>query len=587
MRVRARQGLRAAGVLAAALLVTVLAALPAGAHAIVVGTAPQDGADLDAAPDAVAVTFDEPVTVTPDAVRVFDADASRVDAATTTLDDGTVATRPLAALDDGGYVVTYRVTSEDGHTITGLTTFSVGGGDQVGEDVLAELAEGTSAGAAGLTARLLRGVGYAAGLFAVGAVLFAVFVSRERRDRTGVRRLGVRSGLVAAAASVLSVPTQAVVTTAGLSAAVDPTMLAEVISTPFGTAVVVRTVALLALVVCWAAAIPVAAGVAGLGVVGSYLLDGHQQTVEPTWLLAGADAVHLLAAAVWFAGVVLVAVGVRRRAGESPRRAAEVVARFSSVAAVAALAVGAAGVAMAVPLVGTPSALFSTPYGRVLLLKLGLVLLVAVLAVVNRWVLLPPLLAAAPAPASLPVGAATTHGTPAYPGEHAGDPDAADPAGLQDAHDPAGEWRRLTRTVRTEAVVLVLVLLVTAGLTSIQPASEAAGLGGLYESTQPLAEGYEVDLVVDPNRVGRNAVHLYVLDGTGRPATDVEDLSLQLTFPERDIGPLGLEPLPAGPGHWVATIDEFVFPGEWRVRVIVGLDRFTEESTEFTLPLAP
>lgn len=133
----------------------------------------------------------------------------------------------------------------------------------------------------------------------------------------------------------------------------------------------------------------------GAAVIGSYMLDGHQRTVEPVWLLAGADAVHLAAASVCFAGVMLLALGVRRRSSEHPESATQLVPRFSGAALASVGLVTAAGFAMAVPLVGSPRALTSTPYGWLLVAKSGIIAAVLAVAVVNRRALVPRVMATA------------------------------------------------------------------------------------------------------------------------------------------------------------------------------------------------
>ena len=67
-----------------------------------------------------------------------------------------------------------------------------------------------------------------------------------------------------------------------------------------------------------------------------------------------------------------------------------------------------------------------------------------------------------------------------------------------------------------------------------------------------------------------------LLDETGRPADDVEDLHLELTYVPEDIGPFQVEPFFVGAGHWTANVDTLRFPGEWRIDVVAGIDRFTE-----------
>jgi copper transport protein len=300
------------------------------------------------------------------------------------------------------------------------------------------------------------------------------------------------------------------------------------------------------------------------------VLDGHQQTVQPTWLLVGGDLVHLFAGAVWFGGlVVLIAVMRRRTLDDDPVEAAGLVARFSSIALISVAAVTVGGVAMAVPLVGSFTALTSTTYGWLLVAKVAAVAVVVVIAAYNRQRLVP---------------AITARVVPAGGSVDTQPPDTDDAL----LHRSRVAWDRLRTTVRVEAGIVAAVLLVTGVLVTTQPASDAAGLEGYYEVTGELADGLVVDVIVDPNRAGQNTLHLYVIDETlGRPSMEVEDLQLELTYVPEGIGPIPVEPFFAGTGHWTATIDDLAFPGQWEVQITAGIDRFTEERTTVTVPVAP
>ena len=86
----ARRGARRG---AAALLVALLAALtllagaaPASAHATLVSSDPTEGEVLTETPDVVTFTFDEPVSLTAEAVQVFDAQGEDVESESGTRD---------------------------------------------------------------------------------------------------------------------------------------------------------------------------------------------------------------------------------------------------------------------------------------------------------------------------------------------------------------------------------------------------------------------------------------------------------------------------------------------------------------------
>jgi len=74
------------------------------------------------------------------------------------------------------------------------------------------------------------------------------------------------------------------------------------------------------------------------------------------------------------------------------------VGRLSTVGFWSAMLVAATGVYASLSRVWGPRALVDTPYGRVLLVKLAAVTVVAVVAATNRWVLLPSLARGATAP---------------------------------------------------------------------------------------------------------------------------------------------------------------------------------------------
>src|SRR6188472_2405381 len=77
VRARVVRALTTCGVLAWCLLL--LLPLGVSAHAGVVSTDPVDGARLPASPASVSVTFNEPVTLAPDGLRVVRADGALAD----------------------------------------------------------------------------------------------------------------------------------------------------------------------------------------------------------------------------------------------------------------------------------------------------------------------------------------------------------------------------------------------------------------------------------------------------------------------------------------------------------------------------
>ena len=117
--------LAALATLAATLLLGIGGAAPAQAHDRIVSTDPADGAQLDAAPAALTMTFStEPLAVEPQVV-VTDTAGTVVAQGSPTI-EGTSATFPWPAeLTGDTYTIAWRVVSSDGHPIEGTFSFAV------------------------------------------------------------------------------------------------------------------------------------------------------------------------------------------------------------------------------------------------------------------------------------------------------------------------------------------------------------------------------------------------------------------------------------------------------------------------------
>ena len=133
---------------------------------------------------------------------------------------------------------------------------------------------------------------------------------------------------------------------------------------------------------------------------------------------------------------------------------------------------------------------------------------------------------------------------------------------------------------------MVVILGITAVLVNVTPARSAAGIGTIYSKTEALGED-SVNLVVDPNRAGTNAIHLYLLDPTGRPAQLAESLTLELSLPSNQIGPIRREPFVAGPGHYQLNGGDLSIPGKWTIVVRAQVSKVEEKAASFDVTVNP
>ena len=114
---------RLLAVLVGALLAAGAGAGPAAAHNVLISSSPADGASVPQTPEAVVLTFDEPAISMGTQVLVS-GPTGEVQQGGPRLVDNTVTQDLAPGAAAGAYTVTWRVTSLDGHPISGTLTFT-------------------------------------------------------------------------------------------------------------------------------------------------------------------------------------------------------------------------------------------------------------------------------------------------------------------------------------------------------------------------------------------------------------------------------------------------------------------------------
>jgi len=569
----------------AAVSVGVLAG-PAAAHANLLESTPSPGQVLQAAPEEIALSFSEPVDASFGAIRVYDSDSNRLDAGDVKTRNNLV-TLPLREVPDGSYVVTYRVTSRDSHPVTGAFAFQVGNAGNASSPRTQALAQELLSGekgdrAVGAVYGISRGLLFGGIALMIGCAAFGLIVWPRARAATINRRLvwfGWASTALASAIGVLVYGPYAA--GAGLADFFRSSLIEETLDTRYGQMGVARLVLLLLgfpilrmvlardgdeprpLSRAWLGA----AGVFGVVVAATPGLAGHATSGDLVELAVVTDTIHVLAMAFWLGGLATLATVLLR----TQPKVAEIeqpVARWSRLALWCVVAIVTTGTFQAWRQVGNLTALRSTEYGRMLIIKIVLFAGLMMLAVFSResvrylW----------PEPAAKPgkrlpvvAGGADDHPAPKL-------------TNAEQAEYEAWEYRRLRSSVWAEVLVAIFVISVTALLVNAPPAKSAAeNAQGNAIGVTLKARDVWVDVVVVPGRRGQNAVHVSALTPKGK-VKDVDDLTITFDLPEEDITGLDVALEKISPGHYTATGFSLPIEGTWQVTAKAVVSEFTQRT---------
>jgi len=589
---------------------------PASAHAQLEGSDPVAGEVLAGAPSAVTLTFGEPVEFAADAIQVLD-DHLRL-----------VTTGPVAAVDRDGsrlrvalrsglargtYTVSWDVSSDDTHPVSGSFRFSIGEPSTV-TGVVARPARND---AAGLLQGIMRWSGFAGLALGPGLLLVVCFLWLPGLEDRRTRRL-LYAGLSLLALSTLGEMLFQGVWASGrpLSAIWSSPETLDTRSRRFDQLHAVRLYLLVAFGIAVAAALsgqrsrpptstrpgraagstnrasaqagrgmttgpripsagPPRGRLPALGAVAAtsaalmatWSLAGHAAIGDLVPLAVGANLAHLVAMTLWLGGLALTAV-VLLPADRSADLAA-VLPRFSRLAFTCVVVVVVSGTYLAWREVGSLGALIATEYGRVLLVKLlGVLTLIVLGNVARRWVQRHlgsaprrriPLGAAGVVPATAMTFRPVVYGQP--------------------------ELRRLRRGVLAEVAIAIVVLGLTAALVVIVPAYQdlARPFHRVIRSS-----GLTMVLDIETPRVGDAILHVKVTGEDGRPQP-IMALTGSISLESPPIGPLPLR-MPSAGGASSSGIQDIGLNlparGDWTVRLSVKTTPIDATAFSTRLPVS-
>jgi copper transport protein len=502
---------------------------PAHAHAALKEADPPRGATLAESPSSLVLTFTEAPDPKLSVIRILRSDGNTVEqgpveAVAGRPDALQVAVMPLA---QGVYTVNWQTLSKvDGHTIKGSYALGVG----------IAVPEGSAAASADANPNPTPlAVASRSGFYIALVALLGLAWMAVATPSTGGGAMLVASALswILAGACAVGI-TAAQRDSAGIgwgdlmaSSLADSFMWRVIPLVIVGNALIIA--ALSAGRVRRAAFAVVAGGV--LAAMVGDVTSSHAAASTSKWLQGSVQVIHFAAAAVWIGGLGALLLATRRFTGDA---LAPTVRRFSNVAGIALAIVVATGVTRAVNEVGGWARLFDTGFGRLVLLKSGLLLVLAGLGAINRFRNVP--------------SVRTSFG------------------GLQ-------------RVGAAELAIAAVILVATGLLVNVAPGGTTATAAPAKQSVRVTGADFgtttRVTLEATPGTIGSNRFLVRVNDyDTGEPI-DADRLTLRFSLNDRpDVAPSALRLEPTDPGRYEGEGTNLSIDGTWTVTVLVerGID---------------
>ncbi len=503
---------------------TVLApAQIASAHAILLTSEPAPSAVLDQSPTEIALFFNESVDTVFGKIRILDSSGNVVQTVKPVRDASSqsIVRAPIESLKEGTYVVVWRVASADSHPVQGSFTFQIG---NTSTDVSA-ISNGQVLERHGLASLfdVIRWVTYLGVVLLIGGI---GLLQAVRTDRLSPRStlalmggwafaaLGTLEGLIAYGPHISGYK---------IYKAVDLSLLSETLTTQYGKMQLARLMmlgiigALIAVIQfrgtwwwkfgAWASLV---------GITLTLSLAGHPVATNPIALSVGLDTLHMLAISLWVGPLLIIVYDRNMWLANDESTSAPSLRWFSRTAGFAVPIIIVTGVIQSWLMLDGFGHVLESRYGRTLIVKVCLVLVLVALGAVSRVAM---------------------------------------------QRKQSGSLRQ---SMGIEVLFGIIILTITAALVAMPPKGviEPAPLSSTIFQGQMI-----VELSLTSARVGQSEVHVVVARADGT-FVQIEAVSARMSMPARNIpnGPIVLAE--TGSNHF-SGVTEFAYSGEWVIEILV------------------
>lgn len=572
----------------AVLVVTAVTSIPGYGHASVVRSDPADNSVLAVPPEQITIWFTEPVAVDFSTFRMIDIQGQtiKLDGIRRDEADHKIITLLLPEISSGVYSIHWNVLSEaDGHDTQGVLAFGIG------SDADLNAAQTVTADTAVPWVEVvLRWLNFSllAAVTGALAVRYLILRKSEADDRVGTAvqaaqariltwTLRFTAGLFIAGLLLITYQISNLLQTLPDSATFWGTGWKLLTLSRWGYLWLARQVVILLLWAAWrliqsnqqhpeSSLLGLIAAFFTVALTIIQALNSHAAAVETSQTLAVAvDTLHLIGVGLWLGGMLALIIGLLPLVRHNRSLFRPLVeagwGRFGLMAAFSVALIILTGIYNTGRQVASIDALLTTFYGQSLLSKMGLMMLMGGVGLVNSMLLHPR--AAAP---------------------------------LAKLLNRSKNWtpfsaRRLPQLVLVEMGLGLLVILFVGLVTSapnpngpeFMPFDQDRVLGTVSEPVDDML----ISFSAKPNRPGQNVFLVRAASSRRPQPAEVLRVITRLTYLEDEIGTISVDAQEIDEGQYHIGGSYFSLPGRWAVEVVVRRQGLEDTVTQFEWVVAP
>lgn len=519
------------------LIATILSPTQAFAHSQLVSSNPVNGQELQTSPKEIKIKFSEDVISNNQSIRLFNGNGDQIQLKSKVKNsDGTIsADSPTLA--DGTYVVAWSIISADTHPQKGAFIFSIN--DQVKSDVLSNksfdnLFRNTNISPLQKNvSNLNRFVLFVSLTLLIGSILLQIVLNLSINDKFFKRYIFALSAVCIVTTLLSMIFYVANVRNLGFFDSISLKAIGEELSEKYLVISLIRIVTVAITMLVWNTNLKIRNWIvvtSALFLAISLSYTGHASAGTFLIIAFIFDLIHVLAASTWFSGLVMMPK-------VSKQYGIDTIKKFSSTAMVCVISVAITGSFAFWRQVGTLDAATHTWFGKLLLTKITLfVLLIGVAYYTNRILR----------------------------------------ANLKENNLNRSKFLKY---IYVEAILVLVILSLTSLLTNTIPAKT--------EYTKPIAKEIATNkltfnVTVDPAKSGPVDIHVFVVDNNGFPyqfkpgevSLTKQALELTLSNEKRHISDIPIEMRYQGLNHFVSLNANIPFSGVWDMRIRLQTGKF-------------